>query len=103
MRVWTVVCAALLALAAWAWWARIGAPVTEPPASNPVEARQRQLLKDNAGRAGDPDLVAAYRTINVKHFSGTLADMPVRWEPGLDSVGAAADRAFTLDGMFGHI
>ncbi len=103
MRAWTVVSAALLALAAWAWWARGGAPGAEPLASNPVEARQRQLLKENAGRAGDPDLVSAYRAINVKHFSGALPDIAVRWEPGLDAVGASADRAFTLEGMFGRI
>jgi hypothetical protein len=103
MRVSTVIGAAILALAAWAWWARGGTPGAEPPPANPIEARQRQLLRDNAGREGDPELGAAYHVINAKHFAGALPAIAVRWEPGLADVGAVADRDFTLDGMFGRI
>jgi hypothetical protein len=105
MKVWTSICAALIALASWGLWSRLeplGGEAAAAPARTPVEARQRQLLEENVRLAGDPDLMTAYQTINVVYFAGALRDMPVRWEHGLESVGALAASPFTLDGMFGN-
>jgi hypothetical protein len=99
-------CAALIALAGWALWARLEPPgigASGSAGSGPVEARQRQLLQENAGRAGDPDLMTAYQAINARHFSGALPDAAVRWDAGLADVGELAEQAFTLDGMFGRV
>lgn len=44
-----------------------------------------------------------YQDINARHFAGALPDIPVRWESELMAVGELAGRAFTLEGMFGHV
>ena len=71
--------------------------------SNPVDARQDELLRANINREGDPVLGAVYSEVNTRHFSGALPVMPVMWEPKLAEVGLLAGHAFTLEGMFGHI
>jgi hypothetical protein len=106
VNVRTAIAAVLLTLGAWIFWLRLdlsGTGAAEPPASSAVEARQRQLLHENVGRPGDPDLGAAYQLIDAKHFAGALPAMPVRWEPQLADVGALAAQAFTLDGMYGRV
>jgi hypothetical protein len=102
------VAVATLAVVALAWsvWT-IASPVREDVSANhvlsPIEARQREILKDNLDRPGDPDLVRRYQTLNTTHFAGRLPNIPVLWEPRLAEVGQMAARAFTLEGMFGHI
>jgi hypothetical protein len=106
VKIWTAIGAGLIALAGWALWLRLDPSASGAAASStvsPVEARQRQLLERNAGLAGDPALLAAYRAINTAHFGGALPEMAVRWEPGLADVGALAVRTFTLEGMYGRV
>jgi hypothetical protein len=91
---------------AWSVWT-IASPATDalPGAKvlSPIEARQREILKDNLAKPADPDLFARYQALNAKHFAGRLPEIPVLWEPRLAEVGALAARTFTLEGMFGHI
>ena len=72
-------------------------------ASLSPDGRQQDLLKANIGQPGDPVLGTLYREINARHFGGALPATAVRWEPKLAEVGVLAARAFTLEGMFGHI
>jgi hypothetical protein len=106
VKIWTAMCAGLLALVGWSLWLRLDPAASGAAPSStvsPVETRQRQLLQQNAGLAGDPALVAAYHAINIDHFGGALPEMPVRWEPGLADVGALSPTTFTLEGMFGRV
>jgi DNA-directed RNA polymerase subunit RPC12/RpoP len=105
---WTRLAAAGLALAALAWagWSAVvlrRAEDDEATPVSPVEARQKAILTDDLGRAGDPDLVRQYHEINARYFGGRLPAMPVMWEPKLAAVGALGPRPFTLEGMFGHV
>ena len=68
-----------------------------------ADTLQRQILAANVDAPGDPDLGARHAAMNQRHFAGALPSMPVRWEPRLDEVGAAAGRAFTLHGLFGRV
>ena len=98
-----VVCVALL----WVAWTlavadggltgRKAAPVVLSPA----EARQQEILKANAGKPGDPALTGRYVALNVKHFSGGLPAIAVRWDPALADVGPLSGHGFTLQGMYG--
>ena len=85
-----------------AFWLR-GEEVTVPPVSTPSEARQRDLLGQNVGKPGEPELVGVYEDINRNHFGGRLPAIPVRWDAGLDEVGALAGHTFTLEGMYGRV
>jgi hypothetical protein len=95
-----------LVAVAWSVWSLAG-PVDGDLApgrvASPIEARQREILKDALGRPTDPGLVRKFRELNAGHFAGKLPDIPVLWEPRLAEVGAMAGQAFSLEGMFGHI
>ena len=102
------VAAALVVVAAWTfgvgagpWIVRSGATASAP--LSPADARQREILKQNAGRPGDADLVRRFQSINAKHFASALPPVAVRWEPALADVGALTAQAFTLEGMFGNV
>jgi SprT-like family len=102
--------AAMVAVAGWIVWAGVTPLGRSPSAAmtavrnlSPVDARQEQILKENAGRPGDAELVAAYRSVNARHFAGALPVAVVRWEPALADVGALAGQGFTLEGMFGLV
>ena len=68
-----------------------------------ADERQRQILAASIDAPGDPELGRRFAAMNGAHFNGALPAMPVRWEPRLEEVGAAAGRAFTLQGMFGRV
>jgi hypothetical protein len=101
--VWTALVTALIAGAAWLGWSRFTDTPSAAPALSPADSMQQSLLHENLGRAGDADLDAKFASINAAHFGGALPAIPVRWEPKLAAVGALANHAFTLEGMFGHI
>lgn len=100
---WTGLLTTAIAAAAWFGWSSLVGTPSAAPALSPADEFQQSLLRETIGRAGDPDLDAKYAAINAAHFGGALPAMPVRWEPKLAAVGALADHAFTLEGMFGHI
>ncbi|HVW06845.1 MAG TPA: SprT-like domain-containing protein [Vicinamibacterales bacterium] len=105
---WTRLAAAGLAVAAiaWAGWSAVAlrrADDEDATPVSPVEARQKAILKDDLGRAGDADLIRQYRDINTRYFAGRLPVIPVMWEPKLAEVGTLGPRPFTLEGMFGHV
>jgi|SoiMethySBSTD1v2_1073268.scaffolds.fasta_scaffold10298_2 hypothetical protein len=104
---WLLAGLGVVIVASAAWTVAIGiGSATDISAATPLspsDARQRQILRDNAGKPGDPDLVRTYDTINREHFDGKLPEMPVRWEPALVDVGRLASRQFTLEGMFGRV
>jgi hypothetical protein len=107
-RPWPRAVAAVVALAAvaWAGWAAI---VSREPADgvatlvSPVEARQKAILNDALGHAGDRDLLRQYGEINARYFAGRLPTMPVMWSDKLADVGRLGPRPFRLEGMFGHV
>jgi hypothetical protein len=70
---------------------------------SPADRRQREILEDAVDRPPDPALVRMFDDINIRHFDGQLPAIPVAWESRLAEVGPLAARAFTLEGMFGHI
>jgi hypothetical protein len=80
------------------------APVTNEPARRTAaDERQFEILRDAITLPPDPALVEVYADVNTRHFYGLLPAVPVVWEPRLVEVGALADDAFSLEGMFGHI
>jgi hypothetical protein len=95
----------LLAVGAWVVWAHLGPEFAGKPSrtKSPAETLQAELLEQNLGAPGDPELEALYQTIAAAHFDGRMPPTPVRWEPRLAQVGLLAVRAFTLEGMFGHV
>src|SRR5688572_11067434 len=104
---WVVVAVAL-SFAAWtasrAW--RDTSATSASTAAEPLsaaEARQQDLLKANAGRPGDPDLMRQFAAFNAQYFDGALSRVVVRWEPGLADVGPLSGEGFILQGMFGHV
>jgi hypothetical protein len=82
-----------------------GGPHSSVPTAplSPAQARQQQILEQNIGRPGDPDLTGRYLAINTRHFGAALPLIPVRWEPALSDVGKLASHSFTLEGMFGRL
>jgi predicted SprT family Zn-dependent metalloprotease len=103
---WLAAGAVTIALVAFVGWATI-TPAQPQAAGNPAatatDARQRELLEANLGKAGDPHLGQLYSRINDQHFHGGLPTIPIRWEERLNEVGELAGRAFTLEGMFGSV
>lgn len=97
------ICVVALAWSVWTIASPAEGDVPRGKVLSPIEARQREILKDNLEKPGDPDLVRRYQALNAQHFAGRLPNIPVLWEPRLSEVGAMAARAFTLEGMFGHI
>jgi hypothetical protein len=104
---WLTAGAIAVVLVAFVAWATISPAqpqaaqrVTGPTAA---DTRQRQLLDANLDKPGDPLLDQFYSQINRQHFRGGLPPIPVRWEPQLVDVGELAERAFRLEGMFGHV
>ncbi|MEZ5316651.1 MAG: SprT-like domain-containing protein [Vicinamibacterales bacterium] len=98
--------ALILGSAGWASWRAFdtsGMRSSVRPAASPAEARQRELLEANIDAAGDASLTSRFAEINARHFAGRLPATPVIWESRLDEVGALAQHAFTLEGMFGHV
>lgn len=104
--VWWMAGACALAATGWAGWALAGSDahaVRSLVVESAVDVRQRDILAQAIDRPGEPSLVRAFQELNLRHFGGRLPAMAVQWEPRLAEVGALADQAFTLDGMFGDI
>jgi hypothetical protein len=104
---WVVVAGAL-SFAAWTCsraWRESSATSASTAAGPPsyAEARQQDILKANAGRPGDPDLMRQFATFNAQYFGGALSRVAVRWEPELAEVGSLSGEGFTLQGMFGRV
>lgn len=74
-----------------------------PAAATTADARQQELVLDNLGKPGDPDLGRRFDAINVRHFSGAVPSMPVRWEARLTEVNALARQSYKLLGVFGQV
>jgi hypothetical protein len=102
LALWTLVTTMAVGTACWAGWIVVTSEVAATP-KDPVDARQEEILRAAIDRPGDRQLGQTYQSINVRHFGGTLPAMPVVWEPRLEEVGTLAGRAFTLEGMFGHL
>ncbi|MBI3300038.1 MAG: SprT-like domain-containing protein [Elusimicrobia bacterium] len=63
---------------------------------------EEKLIARASQKPGDPELGAAYKDINARHFGGRLPEIPVLWEPGLDGLGEPASKGFRMDGLWGH-
>ena len=103
MRGAFVALAAMAAAVVWSVWSGMHDGAGAAARLSPADARQQEILKSAIGSPGDAELGEMYASLNARHFSGGLPAMPVAWEPRLDEVGALANRAFALEGMFGRI
>ncbi len=104
LPVWMAVTLLALATAGWMTWSTLtSSAAPSEPLRSPADARQAEILEDAIDRPGDRQLGQLYQSINLKHFSGAMAAMPVVWEPRLEEVGALAGHTFTLQGMFGRL
>src|SRR2546426_228365 len=55
-----------------------------PPAegeASPAEAKEQEIVDQDAGKAGDPELSKEYQEINERYFGNKLPGIPVLWEP----------------------
>ena len=99
----TLIGLAVLALAGAGWRITVGQGADRPKtAASSADERQKEILRDNLNRPGDPALVRRFGEINARHFSNTLQPMPVLWEERLSEVSALSGRTFTLLGVFGQ-
>lgn len=80
-----------------------GASEHVPIATNLAEAREREILEQDAGKLGDPELGKAYQEINQRYFDSRLPKIPVLWETRLGEVGPLIVTDFTLDGLWVHV
>lgn len=90
----------------WFLWRQIGVSVAANATQAPVSAadlRQDQLLRSNAGKPGDPELMKRYADFNARFFTGALPDVTVRWDAGLADVGPLSGKGVTLHGMSGRV
>lgn len=105
-RIWILILTVGVGTGSWAMaraysdWSLTSAPAA---ATDPESVREHALIAANVDRPADPDLSSEYQDINRRYFSGGLTSIPVRWEPGLGTPGAAGSTAFTLEGLFGHL
>ena len=70
-----------------------------PRAGSPEQQRLDALMRENADRPSDPDLADAYGIINAQYFENRLPPVRVRWEDGLDRIGALIAENFRLEGL----
>jgi len=73
------------------------APATK--SQTPLEAKQREILAQDAGRLGDPELSKEYLEISARHFGNRLPKIPVLWEPKLGELGPLIAEGFTQEGL----
>jgi hypothetical protein len=79
-------------------------PSPERPPLSPVDLKEQEILKQDAGMSGDSELVGRYAAINAKYFDSALPTLPVLWEPALDAVGPLMAEGFALQGFTdGHL
>lgn len=66
---------------------------------SPAEAKESQIVKQDSGEPGDPQLVRDYQKVNVEYLGGKLPRIPVIWEPRLQEVGPLVAKGYTLEGL----
>jgi len=76
-----------------------GTGVTVPAARNPVEAKEWEIVEQDAEKLGDPELTRDYQQVNERYFDGGLPRVPVLWEPRLKEVGPFIAKDYTLEGL----
>lgn len=69
------------------------------PALTEAEARQQELLEENASHGSDPELADEYQEINQLYFANALPVIPVVWESRLAEIGPLLAKGFTLKGV----
>jgi hypothetical protein len=67
-----------------------------PIPTNPVEAKEWQIIEQDIGKLGDPEPTKDYQQVNERYFDGKLPGIPVLWEPQLKKVGPLIAFDFTL-------
>src|SRR5438093_3848597 len=73
-----------------------------PPAegeASPAEAKEQEIVDQDAGKAGDPELSKEYQEINERYFGNKLPGIPVLWEPRLAEVGPLIAEDYEEDGL----
>lgn len=79
-------------------------PVVLSSSLSPIDLKEQEILKRDAGMIGDADLVGKYAAINAKYLASALPTLPVLWEPALDDVGPLMAEGFSLEGFTdGHL
>ena len=86
-----------------AMWLRRSAPESAAgtPAAIKTEDQKRteEIFAANATLPGDPELAAAYETINREYFDNRLPAVRLRWEARLDEVGPMIADNFRMSGV----
>jgi hypothetical protein len=78
---------------------RGAAPAAPARRVSPEQQRMDALMRQNDGRASDPDLADAYGVINAQYFENRLPPVRIRWEEGLDHIGPLIAEHFRLEGL----
>ncbi len=71
-----------------------------PVATSPTEAREREIIVQDAGKLGDPQLNRDHQGVNERYFGNRLSRIPVIWEPRLKEVGPLIGASFELKGLW---
>lgn len=66
---------------------------------SPAKAREDEIVAQDAGRLGDPELENDYQDVNNRYFDNQLPNLPVLWEPRLDEVGPLIARGYVMQGL----
>lgn len=74
-------------------------PCNQPTPTNPDKAKEQEIVCQDAGKSGDPDLDADYQEVNADYFRNKLPRIPVIWEPKLAEVGPLVAKDFILEGL----
>ncbi len=86
-------------------WLRRTLPAPLAAGSSPAaaktedEKRTAEILSANANLPGDPELFAAYQSINAEYFENRLPPIRLRWESRLDEIGPMIADGFRMSGV----
>ena len=67
--------------------------------ASPAEAKEQEIVDQDAGKPGDPELSKEYQEINERYFGNKLPGIPVLWEPRLAEVGPLIAEDYEEDGL----
>ena len=74
-------------------------PAPRPRVVSAEQQRMDDLMRQNETRPSDPALAQAYNDINGRYFGSRLPPIRIRWDEGLDAIGALIAPGFRLEGL----
>ena len=73
--------------------------VTVPATTTPAEAKKQEIVDQDAGKLGNPELNNDYQEVNARYFGNKLPEIPVLWEPKLEEVGPLVGKDYIEKGL----